>query len=951
MKLTTSRCKIGRAENGVSYWIESSPSYIRLDEGVLSPLFVTFKSKRQIGSSGLSEFTSILVLYSSEDGVNWDKILDSNSAVLVYNYPSDSTFKYLKCTLLVNNEEVASKEVLVVENGKDGLDALGISSIENTEISEGTEVTVSLSDNSKKVFLVRKGKDGEKGDKGEKGEKGDKGEPATLYFQWSKSETIFAPRDSNFWIKGESYIYFNDSLLGNIPLSASWLNNWKEIEEAKDKEYKYLWCKIDRDSTPFLFTGSTGNGISAITEYYAVSSSNSEEPSEWSEKVPSLSNENKYLWNYEIVQYTDGSKKEIAKRVIGVYGDKGTDGKNGQNGWSTVVVSLYKRSAEIPTFDGFSLKYTFATTSLSSGVNGKTYKECLGSWLPYVPKGEDPLYVIYACASANDESDIIVTSDWSEPTVLSENGTKGEDGLSVASVILYRSSFNILTEADLPTKESSFNFETGEVSIDSTDTDSAKEWENYIPDATAGHLWVTSAVASSKTSYDTILPSEWTSPKLLAKNGIDGKSAYEVAKEQGYTGTKASWLESLKGKTPTIQYKYHSSQIDNPTSKDWSEDVPEVDESNPYLWMRVSLDDGYSWDYFCVTGNDGPSAYEVAVAQGYTGTENEWLGTLRGKDGPKGDQGLSAYQVALKNGFVGTEEKWLESLKGTNGTSITYDDLTPEEKEELKGESFYTWIVYADSVTPAPNEIYSTSEGRRYVGIASNKDTLSHSTDYRDYNWTKIKAADGVSYNVRGGGSITRNKDGSVTPEYLDLIAEQSTEEGVTFYKGRFQIMIIDDTGVWQQDPYDGFSTEDESEHRWRVNTSANSVRIRLYPAKTKDTSKVNPLFEEYISFSSIGDKGEQGESFTTVIESTNGNIFRPTNINTILSCRVYKNLKEITDELDDSCFYWVRNTGNTDADTSWGNQEKARGHKTITITTADCNGRTVFNCEVDIGE
>ena len=30
----------------------------------------------------------------------------------------------------------------------------------------------------------------------------------------------------------------------------------------------------------------------------------------------------------------------------------------------------------------------------------------------------------------------------------------------------------------------------------------------------------------------------------------------------------------------------------------------------------------------------------------------------------KGDQGLSAYEVALKNGFVGTEEEWLESLKG-----------------------------------------------------------------------------------------------------------------------------------------------------------------------------------------------------------------------------------------------------------------------------------------------
>lgn len=28
-------------------------------------------------------------------------------------------------------------------------------------------------------------------------------------------------------------------------------------------------------------------------------------------------------------------------------------------------------------------------------------------------------------------------------------------------------------------------------------------------------------------------------------------------------------------------------------------------------------------------------------------------------------QGLSAYEIAVKNGFVGTEEEWLESLKAT----------------------------------------------------------------------------------------------------------------------------------------------------------------------------------------------------------------------------------------------------------------------------------------------
>lgn len=38
-----------------------------------------------------------------------------------------------------------------------------------------------------------------------------------------------------------------------------------------------------------------------------------------------------------------------------------------------------------------------------------------------------------------------------------------------------------------------------------------------------------------------------------------------------------------------------------------------------------------------------------------------------GPAGPKGDKGDSAYQVAVSNGFKGTEQEWLTSLKGPKG--------------------------------------------------------------------------------------------------------------------------------------------------------------------------------------------------------------------------------------------------------------------------------------------
>lgn len=79
-------------------------------------------------------------------------------------------------------------------------------------------------------------------------------------------------------------------------------------------------------------TGSTGNGIKSITEHYAVSASNSTVPTSWSSTVPTMTESNKYLWNYETITYTNGTTVDTTKRVIGVYGNKGATGAKGDKG-------------------------------------------------------------------------------------------------------------------------------------------------------------------------------------------------------------------------------------------------------------------------------------------------------------------------------------------------------------------------------------------------------------------------------------------------------------------------------------------------------------------------------------------------------------------------------------------------------------------------------------------
>lgn len=82
-------------------------------------------------------------------------------------------------------------------------------------------------------------------------------------------------------------------------------------------------------------TGATGNGISSIVNYYLASASGSgitNASSGFTTSIQALTATNKYLWNYELITYTNGSTSKSPACVIGVYGDKGTTGATGPKG-------------------------------------------------------------------------------------------------------------------------------------------------------------------------------------------------------------------------------------------------------------------------------------------------------------------------------------------------------------------------------------------------------------------------------------------------------------------------------------------------------------------------------------------------------------------------------------------------------------------------------------------
>ena len=172
----------------------------------------------------------------------------------------------------------------------------------------------------------------------------------------------------------------------------------------------------------------------------------------------------------------------------------------------------------------------------------------------------------------------------------------------------------------------------------------------------------------------------------------DGDNTYTINKSiaLGLIAQGEDGVIGGDGKTSYIHIAYANSEdgkvdfskTDGTNKKYFGQytDFTEEGSNTPgdYTWTLIKGSDG-------VKGNDGKSAYQVWLDEGNTGTEAEYLESLKGKDGEqgpagaKGDDGKSAYQLWLEAGNTGSEEDYLNSLKGKDGE----DGYTP-----VKGKDY-----------------------------------------------------------------------------------------------------------------------------------------------------------------------------------------------------------------------------------------------------------------------
>ena len=184
-------------------------------------------------------------------------------------------------------------------------------------------------------------------------------------------------------------------------------------------------------------------------------------------------------------------------------------------------------------------------------------------------------------------------------------------------------------------------------------------------------------------------------------------------------------------------------------------------------------------------GTDGKSAYQIAVEQGYQGSESDWLSSLKGDKGEKGNTGAkgnpgqdgadgkSAYAIAVEHGYEDSEEKWLLSLKGEKGDP---GDRGLQGVPGEKGEKGDAGVAGKDGFSPIANVVKDGSvitititDKNGTTTVTLTEDAAVDLTPYAEVNYVDEKVqelSDSLTYTLQEHTlSITHLEDKSHTHE------------------------------------------------------------------------------------------------------------------------------------------------------------------------------------------
>lgn len=210
-------------------------------------------------------------------------------------------------------------------------------------------------------------------------------------------------------------------------------------------------------------TGAAGNGIKSILYYYARSSSQTA-PSESSitgTSLPTLDATNKYLWQKEVITYTNNTSQTTVV-LLAVYGNTGAKGDKGNDGTSVTIKSQ---------------AVTYQASSSGTTIPSGTWSQRI----PAVGKGQY-LWTRTVITFSNDVTSTSYSVGYMGTNGQNgSNGSNGKDGIGIKS-----------TEVTYQTWENGTSTPNG-------------TWSTSVPDTTADkpYLWTRTVITYTDNSQST----------------------------------------------------------------------------------------------------------------------------------------------------------------------------------------------------------------------------------------------------------------------------------------------------------------------------------------------------------------------------------------------------------------------------------------------------------------
>lgn len=258
--------------------------------------------------NGIQKITEYYALSALKDSVPtiWSENVPNLTATNKYMW------NYEEILYTNGGTELTKKRIIGVygDTGKDGAKGEDGYSPTATVSKNGDTTTITIVD--KTGTHTQTVKDGTNGTPGKDGTNG-----KTTYFHVKYSNDGGKTFTSN---SGETV----GSYIGTC-------TNYTEADPTTVGSY--VWAKIKGEKGE---TGNNGKSIGSVINYYLATSASSgvsTTTSGWTTTVQNVTLENKYLWNYEVVKYSDGTVASTTSPcIIGTYGDTGKTGATGATG-------------------------------------------------------------------------------------------------------------------------------------------------------------------------------------------------------------------------------------------------------------------------------------------------------------------------------------------------------------------------------------------------------------------------------------------------------------------------------------------------------------------------------------------------------------------------------------------------------------------------------------------